>query len=150
MRDGYLSEEWYPDYLQIDNKEFPSAPQTDNYRYYQVLFEGNNYYCYVEVHKDYNTKVVGSLSIDVDGPEEAVIMPAPCMSFDIDQDDEEILNQFLERYKDKLEERFEELRELKVDLLMEDLSHEDIELPEFKWPKLEWPELPTSSENKEN
>lgn len=103
MGDEYLSEGWYPDCTQISNKEFPSAPQNDDYRYYQVLFEGDYYYCYVEVHKDYGTKVVGFLSmsvIETDGPDEAVIVPAPCKSFDIGQDDKEIINQFLEKYKD--------------------------------------------------
>lgn len=145
MRNGYLSEEWYPDCMQIDNKEFPSAPQTDDYRYYQVLFEGNNYWCYVEVHKDYNTKVVGFLSMsvmDADGPEAAVIFPAPCKSFDIDQDDKEILNQFLEKYKDA-----EVLGARKADMLKADLNKADLSYADIKWPDLE---LPTPLENKEN
>lgn len=110
------------------------------FKSYQVLFEGNNYWCYVEVHEDYNTKVVGFLSIDADGPEGAVIVPAPCKSFNIEEDDKEILNQFLEKYKDA-----DVLGARKADMLKDDLNKADLLYADIKWPNLE---LPTQKKNK--
>jgi hypothetical protein len=93
MSDRYLNKEWYPEYQLLENKVFPSAPQTDDYKYYQVLFDGNNYWCWIKIRQ--NTKLVGLLSVDADGPEKAGILPFPCKAFDLKEKDEEILYQFL-------------------------------------------------------
>ena len=85
---------------EIDVAELKSVPHDERYKYYEVEYEGETEWCFVQKDEDMKCKYVGVLSVKYDGKEKGGILPFPCETVDIDDDDRKVLDEFVVRYHD--------------------------------------------------